>query len=262
MPPSAPEIIDLTNDSDDKTVGEAEFTKVVVKEEPVKIIDSQQVEEPITEAESHEIAAELITQISRPIKPKDQEILDMALYQQGQETEVLARIGKDSVTISSMRKLRPKTWLGDKVIHAFFNLLALRDEALCKANPNRKRNHFFKSFFFTKMMNVGSGFADLHGKYCYRNVNRWSKKVPGKDIFNLDKMFIPINVRDRSHWIVAVIDMTKKKITIFDSYHYKYDNVLKALFQYVQDEHLARKGVPLPDLDEWELLNTPEGMHS
>ena len=32
---------------------------------------------------------------------------------------------------------------------------------------------------------------DGPGGYNYRNVQRWSSKVPGKDIFALDKIFFP-----------------------------------------------------------------------
>ena len=46
------------------------------------------------------------------------------------------------------------------------------------------RCHFFNSFFISKLL-------DEAGGYSFKNVKRWSRKVPGKDIFALDKIFFP-----------------------------------------------------------------------
>ena len=93
-------------------------------------------------------------------------------------------------------------------------MLAQRDAALCAAEPQRRRCHFFKSFFVTKLLNQGH--HTLAGVYEYRNVKRWSKKVPGKDIFALDKIVFPINV-NQSHWVCAVAFMQEKRIQFYDS---------------------------------------------
>jgi Ulp1 family protease len=52
--------------------------------------------------------------------------------------------------------------------------------------------------------------------YNYGNVSRWSKKLPGKDIFNLKKIFIPINIESQ-HWTCIVIFMKEKRIQYYDS---------------------------------------------
>ena len=105
----------------------------------------------------------------------------------------------------------------------------------------------------TKLLNEGNVSCD--GKYEYRNVKRWSKKVPGKDIFNLDKILFPINMGGM-HWICAAIFMTKKRIEIFDSMGSNGNRYLDALFKYIQDEHLDKKKSPLSDLDSWQLVPT------
>lgn len=105
-------------------------------------------------------------------------------------------------------------WLSDEVIHFFLAMLAQRDEALCAEDPKRRRCHYFKSFFMTKLLNQGH--ASMAGVYEYRNVKRWSKKVPGKDIFALDKIVFPINVNE-SHWVCAVAFMQDKRIQFYDS---------------------------------------------
>ena len=94
-------------------------------------------------------------------------------------------------------------------------MLAKRDEELCRINPDRKRCHFFKSFFMTKLLNEGH--AEKDGEYEYRNVKRWSKKVPGKDIFALDKVFFPINVGE-VHWVCACAYIQEKRIQYYDSF--------------------------------------------
>jgi Ulp1 family protease len=70
-------------------------------------------------------------------------------------------------------------WLNDEVIHYFLIMLANRDEEMCRNDPNRKRSHFFKSFFITKLLNEGHANPAMDGKYQYTNVKRWSKQVPG-----------------------------------------------------------------------------------
>jgi sentrin-specific protease 1 len=93
-------------------------------------------------------------------------------------------------------------------------MLAQRDKDLCAEDPSRKRSHFFKSFFMTKLLNEGH--ATRSGMYEYSNVKRWSKKVPGKDIFGLEMIFFPINV-SQSHWVCAVAFMQEKRIQFYDS---------------------------------------------
>ncbi len=84
---------------------------------------------------------------------------------------------------------------------------------------------------------------------------------PGKDIFQLDKLFFPIN-QDYSHWVVVVVVMERQCLYFHDSlmdseenmdeqgemehgkkgYHY-----LEQVFQYLKDEHLAKFQKPLPE---------------
>jgi sentrin-specific protease 1 len=153
-----------------------------------------------------------------------------------------------------MQTLRPGTWLNDEVIHYFYKMLANRDEALTVAKPERKRSHFFMSFFFTKLFDEGNT-----NEYSYRNVKRWSKKVPGKDIFDLDKVFFACNV-SQMHWTCAVIFIQEKRIQFYDSmggegYYYS-----EGLLQYLKDEWAAKKGGELPDVDKWEIIGAGPGV--
>lgn len=152
-----------------------------------------------------------------------------------------------------MRYLKDGKWLNDEIIHLYFILLGQRDEELCNRDPYRKRSHFFKSFFMTKLLNEGN-----YGTYDYNNVKGWSNKVPGGDIFFLDKIFVPINI-NQMHWMCAMMDMTNKRIYMYDSMADNGTKYLEILFRYIQDEHVAKKGAILPDIDEWELVGHQPG---
>ena len=138
-------------------------------------------------------------------------------------------------------------------VHYFYVMLSKRDEELFQQDNSRRRCHFFKSFFVTKLLNEGNANPDLDGKYDYKNVKRWSKRVPGKDIFKLDKIFFPIN-EGRMHWICAVAFMKEKRIQMYDSMGSDGMHYLENLFQYIKDEHKAKKGCDLPNADEWKLV--------
>lgn len=49
------------------------------------------------------------------------------------------------------------------LVSFFYLMLGKRDEELCKADPNRKRSHFFKSFFMTTMLNEGHSDPSMDG---------------------------------------------------------------------------------------------------
>ena len=65
-------------------------------------------------------------------------------------------------------------------------------------------------FFHTKFM----GFIVERD---YDRVKQWTKrKRQTFDIFNMDKLYCPLNVNN-THWILVVIDMKGKTVTFFDS---------------------------------------------
>jgi sentrin-specific protease 1 len=201
--------------------------------------------------EAHAIASKLL----RPLSEEEHDIVQQAIYGQGPPGQIVAQLDTDIVIRESMQRLQPGEWLNDEVIHYFMVMLAKRDEALCKKNPLRRRSHFFKSFFITKLLNEGHADPSIDGTYDYRNVKRWSKKVPGKDIFGLDKVVVPIN-QGGVHWVCAVIYIQEKRIEMYDSLGGSGKNYLKTLFRYLQDEHLDKKKCSLPDLEEWKLVPT------
>eukprot|EP00586_Coscinodiscus_wailesii_P005449 CAMPEP_0172486486 /NCGR_PEP_ID=MMETSP1066-20121228/15077_1 /TAXON_ID=671091 /ORGANISM="Coscinodiscus wailesii, Strain CCMP2513" /LENGTH=526 /DNA_ID=CAMNT_0013252475 /DNA_START=10 /DNA_END=1590 /DNA_ORIENTATION=+ len=182
----------------------------------------------------------------RPLSEAERRKVQAALNGVGPGYEVLAKgDGGDVVTRDSLQKLQPRTWLNDEVIHYFFMTLAKRDEAA----KRKRRCHFFKSFFVTKLLDEGG--------YNYRNVRRWSKRVPGKDVFELDKIFFPVNLGNM-HWCLAAIFMQEKKIQYYDSMGGAGKYYIDSLFEYLKDEMKDKKKID-GHWDDWNLVTcTPE----
>lgn len=139
----------------------------------------------IEEQERAKLARERAAELMRPLTDEEQQLITEAMETIGPESEVIAQVGPDSCQRGSLRTLLPGQWLNDEVIHYFLVMLSKRDEEMCQQDPTRKRCHLFKSFFITKLLNEGNANPALDGKYEYRNVKRWSKKVPGKVFLSL-----------------------------------------------------------------------------
>jgi Ulp1 family protease len=136
------------------------------------------------------------------------------------------------------------------VISFYLKLLNLRDAV--QPQPQAHRQSFcFKPFFVTQMLQVGH--LSLEGQYCFRQVQRQYKQVPGKDVFGLDKLVFPINV-GANHWTCAVAHMERQQIHYHDSLGSPGTLYLEALLRYLQDEHLRAKKEPLPEAGRWRLV--------
>lgn len=205
------------------------------------------------EEEQQRQAAERASSLMRPLTDEEQSIVQKALYGIGPQNEILASTEAESVQRSSLQRLQPGQWLNDEVINYFLkNCLAKRDEKLCATQPGRKRSHFFNSYFVQTMFDEKNNNLALRGKYAYKNVKRWSKKVPGKDVFNLKYIFCPINL-DNMHWTSAVIFMEEKKIQYYDSLGGTDRMKLEGLLEYLKDEWRSKKDGEM-DCSDWKLV--------
>ena len=128
--------------------------------------------------------------------------------------------------------------------------MAQRDEYLCTVQPTRRCCHFFKSYFMSARMQQEQ---TEEGHICYRNVRRWGSRVHGGDIFQLDKLFFPVNIT-RTHWALVTVFMEDKRIQFYDSMGAAGTESLEAIFQYIQQEHLTKLGYPLEDTQAWQLV--------
>ena len=103
------------------------------------------------------------------------------------------------------------------------------------------------------MFNLKNNDLNLRGRYNYENVRRWSKKVPGKDIFKLKYIFCSINL-DNWHWTLVVIFMEEKKIQYYDSNGCTNWTKLEGLLEYVKNEYRAKNGRET-DVADWKLVS-------
>jgi sentrin-specific protease 1 len=199
-------------------------------------------------------ARESAMKLMRPLTAEERNVVAGATEGIGPPAEIVASQDADSVQRGSMQSLRPGQWLNDEVINYFLkNCLARRDEMLCAREPGRRRSHFFNSFFVQTMFDEKNNDPRLRGRYNYKNVRRWSKKVPGKDIFKLKYILCPINL-DNMHWTSAVIFMEDKRIQYYDSMGGTDRAKLEGLLEYVKDEYRAKNGKDM-DTSEWELVS-------
>ena len=82
----------------------------------------------------------------------------------------------------------------------------------------------------------------MRGKYNYNNSRKWSKKVFGGNIFELKRLFIPINL-GQVHWALVVIHIRNKLIQYYDSMRGEAKNrehsvaKCKGVLKYLKDEH-------------------------
>ena len=142
------------------------------------------------------------------------------------------------MTGRKLRCLKPNTWLNDEVINFYMKMLQERDDTLFERDKNRRHSHFFNTFFAERLLKT-----DKH--YKYENVKKWSKKL---DIFEMDKIFFPINI-DNMHWTLAVVYPQEKRIEYFDSMRGKGKFYMDGLLQWIKDE-AATKEHPI-NIEEW-----------
>ena len=195
----------------------------------------------------------------RKLDLEQQCIVNGALYGTGPWHEVLARNGGDDVTREHMERLRPEVWLSDVIVNYFLKkCLQQRDERMHQNDSNRKRSHFFTSFFMQNLFDELNGNANLKGQYNYRNVRSWYRYVPGRNIFNLEYIFFPTNIGN-SHWTLTVAFMEEKRIQYYDSFKGvgKGEKYLKGVLNYLKDEH-QRLFKSDMDTSVWRLIPCTE----
>jgi hypothetical protein len=137
--------------------------------------------------------------------------------------KIYRQFGNKKVCWGSMRKLlnrdtkdQSKLWIDDEVINFYFKIFfAEMDQKQCQAEPGQNRSGFLGSFFWQQLTNEKHNDMTVRGKYNYKNVSRWLKKLPGGDIFYLKKIFFLINEKNK-HLTCIVIFMKEKRIQYYD----------------------------------------------
>ena len=127
------------------------------------------------------------------------------------------------LNFSDLDKLRGLSWLNDEIINFYLEMIMARSAQ----HHNWPKCYAMNTFFLSKLEKDG-----------YPGVKPWIKKV---DISSYDKIFVPVNLNN-IHWCLAVIDMKKNGIYVYDSMGGEHNQVLKILLQYLKKEHMEKKG--------------------
>ncbi len=179
--------------------------------------------------------------------------------------EIYRHYDTGRVSWGSMRRLlksdtkdQSKRWINEEVINFYFKkYLAEMDQKQCQEEPERNRSGFLGSYFWQKLTNQMNNDMTVRGKYNYNNVSRWSKKLPGNDIFNLKNIFILIN-EENKHWTCIVNFMKEKQIQYYDSLSVgKGNSYMNDVLQYLVDED---KGQGHMKSEEWTLVPSKESV--
>jgi sentrin-specific protease 1 len=230
-----------------------------------KLIKRKELELPLKKQADEIIAAKereereravkgLAIKLMSPLMAKERSVVIGANKGVGLPTEILASQDASSVQSGSMQTLCPGQWLKGEVINYFPKIcLKWRNKKLCKKALARRRLHFFNSFFVQTMFDEKNNDPKLRGRYNYKNLRHWPKNVPGKDIFNLSKVFIPINL-DNEHWTLAVIFMEEKKIQYYDLLGGTNRTKSEWLLEYVKYEYRAKNEKEM-DVTDWKLVS-------
>ena len=144
----------------------------------------------------------------------------------------------NTLSQDSFNRLKPGVWLNDEVINLYCKLIII------ELQNKGEKIHIFNSNFMEKLYS-DEGIV-------YDNVKRWSRFVIRGDIFELDKLFIPININN-NHWILAVIFIKEKRIQIYDSMLAPGTRYLSRLFEYLKCEFQEKKN-SIGSWHNWQLV--------
>jgi sentrin-specific protease 1 len=145
---------------------------------------------------------------------------------------------------STIIRLRPGVWLNDEIVNFYMSMLQERDKELVRRYPKRLPSFFFNSYFITELLDKGG--------YKYANVERWSTRFK-INIFEMNKIFFPVNIAN-NHWTMAIINMSKKQVCYYDSFHAKGERYLNGLLNYIVDEGKTKYNMTI-DKSEWSFIS-------
>ncbi|KAI9249635.1 hypothetical protein BY458DRAFT_525396 [Sporodiniella umbellata] len=165
-----------------------------------------------------------------PLTSKEEALVNKVL-RAGQSGQ-LAQFKTAEVSYQDIQKLSPGVWLNDELINYHFELLSSR----ASEDTSLPSLYCFNSFFCSTLREQG-----------YAKIKRWTKRV---DIFSKDLILVPIN--KAYHWVLGVIDMKKKKVSVYDSLNGPAEETLDLLLDYVKEEHLDKKHTSY-DTSDWEM---------
>jgi Ulp1 family protease len=136
-------------------------------------------------------------------------------------------------------------WLDDESL-----MVSIRVLLLDKRNCFSFGTHFFqKACLATGSPLSSSTDIDLNSFKYGRVKKQGARGAPNGDIFELEHVFFPINIRN-NHWTLLYLNMKRKTMYYYDSC-YKPGNIsgmryMEQMVKYLEGEHKAIKGTDLP----------------
>jgi Ulp1 family protease len=128
------------------------------------------------------------------------------------DTRTFVTLGRFDMSVKKLSCLLTGVWLNDEVVNCYFDMIKKRNTQSVRVwnrdypTLQKKNSLFLATFFIAKLLEGG--------RYNYPLVRRWTKY---SNIFDLDKIFVPINI-DNSHWALVVVFMMFKEIHYYDRY--------------------------------------------
>lgn len=163
----------------------------------------------------------------------DESRIDRALDRQACQDEILSSKFNLNIFRHDMLTLSGHNWLNDQIINFYMCLLVERGK-----RAEWPSVYAMNTFFYPKLKKSG-----------YVSLRRWTRQV---DLFMYDIIAIPIHLG--FHWCMAIINVKQKTVKYYDNMGFPNGKCLKLLFNYLCDEHLAKKGTDF-DKSGWKLEN-------
>lgn len=195
----------------------------------------------------------VVNDVMRPLSESEQIMIEKTLHGKANSNDnIVAKQGNNVIHEGSIKRLQtPKTkqeggiesdyWLNDECINFYLkSFLTICDKELCLIDSQRRRSHFYSSYFMEKIMDKSSTKC-YDGEYCYENVKGWSDKIEGGNIFDLEYVFFPIN-NCNVHWTLIVVCIQCRQIKYFDSKGETKLKWLECIKQYMIDESNLKYG--------------------
>jgi hypothetical protein len=173
--------------------------------------------------------------VSHRLVPGDEDVIKAALAIK--RDPILASFRRNDFKRSDLTLLLTNGWLNDSIINFFGGLLRVIGENSLRGRGPKALGWIFSSFFYTRLIQDTT-------RYDYPGVERWTKTV---DVFAYERLIFPIN-RGNTHWALAVIDTRNLTVTYYDSLRGMGADVCATLIRWINDEHLAKKKSPLPNV--------------
>ena len=128
--------------------------------------------------------------------------------------------------------MAPGEWLNDEMVN--FTIGTMADREMARRGGKQPKVHFFNTFFVKKMCDGDEG-------YNYNAVRRWTTKKSSVRSPGGEKLVIPVH--QGIHWVLAVVDLTAKKIVFYDSLLGGDKGLVEHLKRWVRDEYQNKREV-------------------